>query len=124
MAGGPEVCLGHRPLLGGLAHLNQALLPLLLQPLRTLLQPLHLSISSLHEEVGDQQAEAEAEEGGEEEAVEEGGEEGCEEGGEEGHKKLRDRESAAEVLIAGPEQAIVHLLNKGTVSQQPWVLTV
>ena len=118
MAGGPEVCLGHRPLLGGLAHLNQALLPLLLQPLRTLLQPRHLSISSLHEEVGDQQAEAEAEAeaeegGGEEEAVEEGGEEGREEGreegGEEGHKKLRDRESAAEVLIAGPEQAIVHL---------------
>ncbi len=62
MAGGPEVSLGHRPLLGGLAHLNQPLLPLLLQPLRTLLQPRHLTISSLHQQEGDQQAEPKEEE--------------------------------------------------------------
>ena len=95
MAGGPEVCLGHRPLLGGLAHLNQALLPLLLQPLRTLLQPRHLSISSLHEEEEDRQAaaaaatEEEAKEEEEEEEEEEEDEEAGEEGGEEGHKKQR-----------------------------------
>ena len=63
VTGGPEVGLGHRPPLGGLAHLNQALLPLLLQPLRTLLQPRHLIISSLHEENKDRQLAAE--EGGE-----------------------------------------------------------
>ncbi len=63
VARGPEVGLGHRPLLGGLAHLNHPLLPLLLQHLRTLLQPRHLTISSLHEENKDRQLAAE--EGGE-----------------------------------------------------------
>lgn len=62
VAGGAEVGLGHRPLLGGLAHLNQALLPLLLQPLRTLLQPRHLTISSLHEENNNRQPAAEEKE--------------------------------------------------------------
>ncbi|KAA6421775.1 MAG: hypothetical protein FRX49_08386 [Trebouxia sp. A1-2] len=60
--GGAEVGLGHRPLLRGLARLNQALLPLLLQPLRTLLQPHHLSISSLRQQEEGQRAEAGEEE--------------------------------------------------------------
>jgi len=112
VAGGPQVCLGHRPLLGGLAHLNQALLALLLQALHTLLQPHHLSISSLHEEAEDEQAaeeaEAEEEEGEEEEGGEDeekGGEgeeeEEGEEEGEEDYKKQRDRESAAAAVLIG-----------------------
>ena len=110
MARGPEVCLGHCPLLRGLAHLNQALLPLLLQPLRTLLQPCHLSISSLHQQEADQQAAAAAVAA--EEEVEEG--HGEEEGdGEVEYKKQRDTESAAAVLMASPKQASVNVMDAG-----------
>jgi len=44
---GPEICLTHRPLLSGFAHLNQALLAVLLQGFSTLMQPGYLGISNL-----------------------------------------------------------------------------